>query len=286
MGKQVPRGSSELVTHSPRVNPEEENDDLDDGDYPLRPLDNINGVRAEPNRGTSTLDESVEFENYDEEEGSYLIVPEQQTPRQPYQNLSFRNSDKAPLPPRSIYQAVARWIQGPEPPRIYRIQSSEWLQAACDLLLDKCCASRWLKLGLLLLIYVLWVATLVFALPTSANESANSTSGKPVRLQCVSQLWYEYSELLAKRLSLIKAGQTVPTAAWMVKNASPSRTTALPLSAQLAVVRLKCSNPVSSDLKRSIIRVSLSEDPKTLQTLPQQSIAETLSSVLLQCTPE
>lgn len=281
MRKQTPGGSSELLTHSPRSNAEDDNDDLRDGEYPLRPLNNVDGLRTEPSHGA--LAESDEFENYDEEEGSYLIVPGQQPPRPPYQNHSFRSSDKAPSPSRSIYQAVARWIKGPEPPRIYRIQSSEWLQAACDRLLDKCCASRWLKLVLLLLIYALWIATFVFALPISADESNDAAGGKPVRLHCVSQLWYDYLATMANELSLTEAGRIARTVALMAKSASLSRTVASNSFAQLAVVMLKCSNPISSDLKRSTTGVSLSEDPKTLRTLPQQSIAETLSSVLLPC---
>jgi hypothetical protein len=161
----------------------------DHEDYPLELMVADTSVAAS---SYETLPALAEAGQYDEEEGPYLIA--RGRPDQPFLTDSHtsRRDRNGLLSSQPASPAVLRWLNGPDPPRIYRIQSSEWLQAAGDRLLDKCCPSRWLKLSLLLLLYALWAGMFVSALPRSVGGSNDSDAETPARLSCTSQLWYGY----------------------------------------------------------------------------------------------
>ncbi|KAJ9615856.1 hypothetical protein H2200_001933 [Cladophialophora chaetospira] len=154
------------------------------GEYSMQPLDAVDHVKPESGNESGLTDDGGQ----DEEEGASLIS-NHHLHRHPRGSRSSWPHVRQSSFPSSMFKAISRWTQGPVPPRIYRIQSSEWLQVVCDRLLDKLLPSRWLKLSLLLLLYILWIGMFISALPVAVLSDTASETTTPARMSCTSQLW-------------------------------------------------------------------------------------------------
>ncbi|OAP63851.1 hypothetical protein AYL99_03078 [Fonsecaea erecta] len=164
------------VVSSPSYEPGNSN-----GGHPLRNLHVVDPSRVGSSR--ESLLGPAELEDYDREEASILIAPPADG-----DGFSWARQNRL-LKSKSPFQAVSKWIRGPQPPRVYHVQSSEWLQDACDRLLDRILPGRWLKLLALLALYVSWSGMFLLALPKSVISSIDSADGQPIRLDCTSRLW-------------------------------------------------------------------------------------------------
>ncbi|OCT48793.1 LCCL domain protein [Cladophialophora carrionii] len=168
----------------PQSNPQHSLRTSEHEDYPLGPMVADTALAAPSYEALLT---SAGAGQYDEEEGADLVASSRgDQPLLSGRRISWRSGNRL-QPSKSAFQAVLRWLNGPNPPRIYRIQSSEWLQAVCDRPLEKCCPSGGLKLCLLLLLYAIWAGMFILALPRSVAGS--NDSGRPARLSCTSRLW-------------------------------------------------------------------------------------------------
>ena len=147
-------------------------------DFPMQTLGDIDPAKLESSNDSPLA--PAEHGQFDEEEGTNLIATDRLPRRSKGSHFSVLGS---------VFKAISTWTRGPNPPRIYRIQSSEWLQTACDRVIDNCLPRRWLKLSLLLLVYTLWIGMFISALPLSVVNDAGAGSGGPARLSCTSQLW-------------------------------------------------------------------------------------------------
>ncbi|KIW65126.1 hypothetical protein PV04_07409 [Phialophora macrospora] len=173
------------LTRSPQSDSQALTGASDDEDYPLELMVADTSVATS---SYETLQAPTGDGQYDEE-GAHLIGPGRaDRPFLSDGRTSWRGGNRL-RSSQPAFQAVIRWLNGPDPPRTYRIQSSEWLQAACDRLLDKCCPRAWLKLSLLLLLYVLWAGMFISALPASVGGGNDSDVDRPARLSCTSRLW-------------------------------------------------------------------------------------------------
>ncbi|OQU93928.1 LCCL domain-containing protein isoform 2 [Cladophialophora immunda] len=158
-----------------------------DEGYSLHDLDGVESARDGPSR--ETLLGPAEPEDYDQEEARILIAPQDSLERPTDGNGVVWTFDNRRHKSKSTLQAVLKWIKGPQPPRVYHIQSSEWLQNVCDRLLDRILPGRWLKLLALLALNVVWIGVFLVALPKSVISSTDSVDGQPIRLDCTSRLW-------------------------------------------------------------------------------------------------
>jgi hypothetical protein len=154
--------------------------------YPLQPL---NGHPGPADR--QILDASLSLARQHEPEEGRLLADTDEHP----QHSTLRSQLSSPAgnnlrPPTSTLQTLSRWIKGPQPSRVYQIQSSQWMQDFCDQLLDRCLPNIWLKRAALLLAFAVWIGMFVLALPTPNLDASGSADGNPLRLSCTSQLWY------------------------------------------------------------------------------------------------
>ncbi len=169
------RGSSDLS----RISSEEHDHPVALEAFPMQTLSNNHPAKLEPSNDSPFA--PAQHGQYDEEEGVNLISSGR-LPRRLKRSHSLVSS--------SVLRAISTWTRGPNPPRSYRIRSSEWLQTACDRVIDACLPRRWLKLSLLLLLYILWLGMFISALPLSVVSDSDSGSDGPARLSCTSQLWW------------------------------------------------------------------------------------------------
>ncbi|KIX99098.1 uncharacterized protein Z520_05559 [Fonsecaea multimorphosa CBS 102226] len=160
--------------------------DLNEG-HPLHDLQGVEATRDDPS--CESLLEPAEPDDYDPEEASILIPPRELLERSTDGDRLTWTRQNRLYKSKSTFQAVLQWIKGPQPPRIYHIQSSKWLQNACDRLLDRVLPGRWLKLVALLALYVLWSGMFLLALPKWVISSTDPVYGRPIRLDCTSRLW-------------------------------------------------------------------------------------------------
>ena len=116
------------------------------------------------------------FEN--EEVGETLLTPDSQPPK------LTQNTFAAPL--ERTYRALATWIIGPQPPRLYTIHPAfTYRQLAPPKLLKKF-GSKQIQSSWLLGINLAWV----ICFPTILVDRCRTLDNKPpVRLSCVSRFW-------------------------------------------------------------------------------------------------
>ncbi|KAF2455619.1 hypothetical protein BDY21DRAFT_289516 [Lineolata rhizophorae] len=96
------------------------------------------------------------------------------------------------VPPRlrKVWGAVVRWVEGPQPPRPYRIEPFfPRIQTAPLRLLDRFFPKRKYKLWLLVAFYACWLAAFASVLHASAFASDIPGYGAPVRLSCAARFW-------------------------------------------------------------------------------------------------
>lgn len=135
------------------------------------------------------------------------------------------------------------WCRGPVPPHIYRVNPwfPKW-QAAPTRLVDRWAPRRWMKIALLLVGLVVWIAVFFSTLKASVAGQGASGYGRPVKLSCHHRLWYVLFfawYCLVQALISRQQGQCYRLRAqWRI--VSPIRRTVLRFSLSL---RLCCRNP-------------------------------------------
>ncbi|PNS21182.1 hypothetical protein CAC42_3520 [Sphaceloma murrayae] len=110
------------------------------------------------------------------------------TPARP--TLKARVRDR--IPPRLLryWKATATWVQGPKPPRIYKIAPIfPVIQHAPLHLVDRFAPKRMQRAGLLLFFYAAWLLAFSLVLWRSSFASEISGYGSPARLSCGAKYW-------------------------------------------------------------------------------------------------
>ena len=118
------------------------------------------------------------FEN--EEAKEALLTPRSQYPRLP------QNAFIAPV--ERTYYALAKWVIGPQPPRIYKIQPVfRHLQSTPIRLLHRN-STKWIRFWLLICLYTMWASAFLVILG-SVHLCQAKGYRSAVRLSCVSRFW-------------------------------------------------------------------------------------------------
>lgn len=104
--------------------------------------------------------------------------------------LLAKVSDNIPTPIKRASGAVATWVKGPQPPRIYKIKPFfPQIQEAPLRLLDRYAPKRMQRFWLLIFFYVCWVFCFSLILHKSSFASDIKGYGSPVRLGCTASFW-------------------------------------------------------------------------------------------------
>jgi hypothetical protein len=95
--------------------------------------------------------------------------------------------------PRSLQKvssAVAKWVNGPQPPRPWKISPIfPSIQEAPLRLLDKYAPERWQRFCLLIALYFFYILAFVLVLHKSAFAADVPGYGSPVRISCGASFW-------------------------------------------------------------------------------------------------
>ena len=103
-------------------------------------------------------------------------------------NSVFRRQKGEKIPGTRILCDLYQWVQGPRPPRLFKIKPL-LPQAAPLNLLEKFCPGQRQKFGLLIVFYLLWLVVFIVVLSTSVSGCQVPGYRTPVRLSCVSRFW-------------------------------------------------------------------------------------------------
>lgn len=105
-------------------------------------------------------------------------------------SLLARVADKIPRPVKRASKAVATWVKGPQPPRIYKIKPFfPKIQEAPLRLLDRYAPKRMQRFWLLMFFYVCWILSFSLVLHKSSFASDIKGYGAPVRIGCTATFW-------------------------------------------------------------------------------------------------
>jgi hypothetical protein len=118
---------------------------------------------------------------------------------EPGEELAFDDADQhetnnsykwIPAPLQRTSKTVVKWVKGPQPPRIWKINPIfPNIQKAPLRLLQRYCPKRKHKVGLLIGFCFIWLLTFVTVLRKSAFASEVAGYGSPVRLSCAARYW-------------------------------------------------------------------------------------------------
>lgn len=98
------------------------------------------------------------------------------------------------IPPRLriAWMKTVKWVQGPDPPRIFSITPFfPAIQHAPIALLDRFAPKRVHRFWLLILLYACWLLSFSLVLRASSFSSSIPHHGSPVRLGCTARYWDE-----------------------------------------------------------------------------------------------
>ncbi|KAK1811872.1 hypothetical protein LTR12_013770 [Friedmanniomyces endolithicus] len=103
-----------------------------------------------------------------------------------------RLADRIPPRLRSAWSATVRWVQGPDPPRIFTITPVfPKIQHAPLALLDRYAPRRIQRFWLLIALYACWLLAFSLILRASSYSESIPGYGSPARLSCASRYWSE-----------------------------------------------------------------------------------------------
>lgn len=105
---------------------------------------------------------------------------------------SWRNSIAERLPPgaKRAWAATVKWVKGPQPPRIYRINPIfPKVQHTPIALLDRYAPRKIHRFALLVLLYFAWLLSFSLVLWRSSFAAHIPGYGSPVRLSCTARYW-------------------------------------------------------------------------------------------------
>lgn len=166
--------------------------------YPLDGLASPQYKDEDPEQGSAPVSGP-----HDLELGSDPLLPADH-----FENLSDSDFDEYLVreelrqdPPFSCTPAgFVAWCRGPVPPHIYRVNPwfPKW-QAAPARLVDRRAPRRWMKIALLLVGLVVWIAVFFSTLKASVAGQGASGYGRPVKLSCLHSLWYVLFWLFSSR---------------------------------------------------------------------------------------
>ena len=90
----------------------------------------------------------------------------------------------------AIFQALHWWVEGPRPPRPFKIQPIlPQLQNAPLAFLQGYFPQRQQRFWLLIIVYLLWISTFLSVLSFSISGCQVPGYKTPVRLSCISRFW-------------------------------------------------------------------------------------------------
>lgn len=111
-------------------------------------------------------------------------------PSTPKQGWTENIADRIPLRAKHVGGAIAAWVRGPDPPRIYKLNTVfPHLQHAPLDLLDEYAPKKLHKFGLLMLFYLVWILMFVLLLWRSSFAAEVPGYGAPKKLSCAAPLW-------------------------------------------------------------------------------------------------
>ncbi|TKA46591.1 hypothetical protein B0A54_02423 [Friedmanniomyces endolithicus] len=103
-----------------------------------------------------------------------------------------RFTDRIPPRLRSAWSATVKWVQGPQPPRIFTITPIfPKIQHAPLALLDRYAPRRIQRFWLLIALYACWLLAFSLILRASSYSESIPGYGSPARLSCASRYWSE-----------------------------------------------------------------------------------------------
>jgi len=107
-----------------------------------------------------------------------------------HQSWKKRIEDHIPLRLKRASEAVATWVKGPQPPRIYTIEPLiPTIQHAPLKLLDRYAPKRIQRFWLLMALYACWIIAFVVVQHQSSFASEIEGYGPPDRLWCGARYW-------------------------------------------------------------------------------------------------
>ncbi|KAF2034629.1 hypothetical protein EK21DRAFT_56046 [Setomelanomma holmii] len=114
------------------------------------------------------------------------VVPRQRSLKTP--RICTRLEGKLPEPIVRCGRTVAKWLEGPKPPRQHRIKPLlEWVQTFPARLLGRLPA--WARLLVYIVLFVIWAVAFGVILTNYSLPSNIGGFGAPVPLSCVTNLW-------------------------------------------------------------------------------------------------
>lgn len=165
-----------------------------------------------------------------DEYGSEPLLPTSVRPSRPEYSSDNRKFS-------CTVDGVIAWAKGPEPPHKYRI--TPWLrrwQTAPIRLIDRKFRTKKAKILLLLSVVTTWFVIFLSILHSSVNGIDVPGYGKPVKLSCTDNLWYDPTihNFFRYFALLISAGLDLPNVDSMAMAAVPSTRKASPFAVQPA----------------------------------------------------
>lgn len=108
-----------------------------------------------------------------------------------FDEVPHRENFRRDPPFSCTFAGLAAWCRGPVPPHVYRINPwfPKW-QAAPARLVERWAPRKWMKIALLLVGLVFWIAVFFSSLKASVSEQEVLGYGHPVKLSCHHRLWY------------------------------------------------------------------------------------------------
>lgn len=151
------------------------------------------GLLQDPERGVVKARESTDIRAASTPSSSKEDHTEAANETGSSSSSPFAEKLKAHVPPtvRKRSSTVWKYLKGPEPPRIWKIQPFlPRLQHLPLLLVDKVFPRQWQRIVALLVFYVCWIATFAAVLHKSSVADNVPGYGQPILVQCGSTFWY------------------------------------------------------------------------------------------------
>lgn len=107
-----------------------------------------------------------------------------------------------PLPLRKAGFAIARWVEGPDPPRdlLFKPLWPKYQELPVQFL-DYYAPRRIHKIALLLLLYAVWFTAWFTVLVTSTTSGNIEGYGRPQPISCAASYWYDIRPFSTRRLA-------------------------------------------------------------------------------------
>lgn len=136
----------------------------------------------------NVLDDDASTQGRFSGERLHVDLTEPATSRQ--DDWTSRIVDKIPVRLRRYGSALSRWVQGPDPPRIYSITPIfAKLQHAPITFLDRIAPRSIHRFALLIGFYIVWFLAFLALLWKSSFASTVPGYGAPLMLSCGTSLW-------------------------------------------------------------------------------------------------